>query len=103
MLFLESGARDLKTNHWVLVPAMALLPLMCAAEDRSDALRQRDTAILSGEDRSRLLRQSFECKAEEGTPGQAYCAEQQEAARRELAERTRRNHEQAKRRMVGKY
>lgn len=66
-----------------------------AAQQRQQAQR----AGLSGEDRARLLRQGFACESRNGRMGQANCAEQEEAARQELAERTRRNHEVAKERM----
>lgn len=89
--------------YWGLLVALAYLPAMSAAEEQTNAPLKRDTAILSSEDRARLLRRSFECKAEEGARGQAHCTEQQDAARRELVERTRRNHDLAKRRMLEKY
>lgn len=61
--------------------------------------RQAQNAQLSGEDRARLLHQGFACAAHKGSPGQASCAETEEAARMELMERVRQNHEVAKKRM----
>lgn len=61
--------------------------------------RQAQNARLSGEDRARLLHQGFACAEHKGKPGQANCAETEEAARIELRERVRQNHEVAKQRI----
>lgn len=65
------------------------------AQQRQQAQRAR----MNSDDRARLLRQGFACDKANGRMGQANCTEQEEAAKRELTERTRRNHEIAKERM----
>lgn len=62
-------------------------------------LQRKDTAILSREDRARILKKAFACDSDNGRPGQANCAAEEAEIRRELAERTRRNHEIAKSRL----
>lgn len=66
--------------------------------ERANQTTPRDTARLDRADRARLLQQGFACNTSDGRSGQAHCTEQADEVRRELRERTRRNHEIAKQR-----
>ena len=60
---------------------------------------ERARATFNQADRARLLKQGFACDEVNGRKGQANCAHEEAAARREIARRTQQNHEIAKQRM----
>lgn len=72
-------------------------------EQRRSNQPERQSAVLSKEEKARLLDKAFGCKAQQGQHGQAHCADQQEEARLELQERTRQNHELARKRLGMSY